>query len=467
MNIIPIILSGGSGTRLWPLSRKNYPKQLLNLTDSHSLLQNTVLRVDHLSSPIVVCNEEHRFLVAEQLLSIGVKDAKILLEPEAKNTAPAIALAALEAIKQNEESIIVVLPADHIIEDKIVFQKQLNVAVEEARQDKLVTFGVTPIKPETGYGYIKAAGKGDEASLAIDKFVEKPDLATAKDYVASGDYFWNSGIFVFQAKTFLQELKTFEPEMAKVCRQAFEQATSDLDFVRIPVEVFAQCPSESIDYAIMEKTARGVVVPFDSHWSDLGSWASLWESSSKDTNSNVKIGDVIEIDCKNSLIYGQDHLIAAVGIDNLIVVDTKDALLIASKDRSQDVKGIVEKLSANEREEHLLHREVHRPWGSYDSVDNGDRHQVKRITVKPGKSLSLQMHHHRAEHWVVVSGTALIQLGDDEKVLSEDQSIYIPLGTVHRLTNPGKVDLHIIEVQTGTYLGEDDIVRLEDTFGRS
>ena len=326
---------------------------------------------------------------------------------------------------------------------------------------------MTPIKPETGYGYIKAAGKGDEASLAIDKFVEKPDLATAKDYVASGDYFWNSGIFVFQAKTFLQELKTFEPEMAKVCRQAFEQATSDLDFVRIPVEVFAQCPSESIDYAIMEKTARGVVVPFDSHWSDLGSWASLWESSSKDTNSNVKIGDVIDIDCKNSLIYGQDHLIAAVGIDNLIVVDTKDALLIASKDRSQDVKGIVEKLSANEREEHLLHREVHRPWGSYDSVDNGDRHQVKRITVKPGKSLSLQMHHHRAEHWVVVSGTALIQLGDDEKVLSEDQSIYIPLGTVHRLTNPGKVDLHIIEVQTGTYLGEDDIVRLEDTFGRS
>jgi mannose-1-phosphate guanylyltransferase len=292
-------------------------------------------------------------------------------------------------------------------------------------------------------------------------------LVTAKEYVASGEYFWNSGIFVFQAKTFLQELQNFEPDMVAICQQAFEQATSDLDFVRIPAEIFTQCPSESIDYAIMEKTTLGIVVPFDSHWSDLGSWTSLWESSAKDTNNNVKVGDVIDIDCKNSLIYAENHLIAAVGIDDLIIVDTKDALLIASKHRAQDVKQIVERLGANDREEHLLHREVHRPWGSYDSVDNGQRYQVKRITVKPGKSLSLQMHHHRAEHWVIVSGTALVQLGDDKKVLSEDQSIYIPLGTVHRLTNPGKVDLHIIEVQTGTYLGEDDIVRLEDTFGRN
>lgn len=466
-NVIPIILSGGSGTRLWPLSRKNYPKQLLKLLNDYSLLQNTLLRVDYLSSPIVVCNQEHRFLVAEQLLEIGIEDAKILLEPEPKNTAPAIALAALEAIRQHQDATVVVLPADHVIEDKAAFQDSLAVAVDEAQQHKLMTFGITPTQPETGYGYIKATHKNDGTSLSIDKFVEKPDLKTAKNYVASGEYFWNSGIFVFQAKTFLQELEVFEPTMSKVCRQAFEQATIDLDFVRIHPQTFAQCPSQSIDYAIMEKTTRGAVIPFDSHWSDLGSWASLWQASAKDANNNAKIGDVIDIDCKNSLIYAEDHLIAAVGIDSLIVVDTKDALLIAAKDRAQDVKRIVEQLEASEREEHLLHREVHRPWGSYDSVDNGQRHQVKRIKVKPGKSLSLQMHHHRAEHWVVVSGTALVQLADDEQVLSEDQSIYIPLGTVHRLTNPGKVDLHIIEVQTGAYLGEDDIVRLEDNFGRS
>ncbi|MBL4941076.1 MAG: mannose-1-phosphate guanylyltransferase/mannose-6-phosphate isomerase [Colwellia sp.] len=471
MPVIPVILSGGSGTRLWPLSRKQYPKQFFNLTNGeYTMLQETILRTQHLQKPIVVCNEDHRFMVAEQCHAINIKPLAIMLEPIGRNTAPAIALAAIEAQKQDPDAIIAVFPADHVIENQQAFEQSLSVAIEAAKQDKLVTFGIVADKPETGYGYIKAV---DEASTIknsnyfnVEKFVEKPDLQTAQQYIESGDYYWNSGMFVFKASVYLKALEQVSPESIKYCKEAINKAQSDLDFIRIEKESFERCPDDSIDYAVMENASNVVVVPMDAQWSDLGSWTSLWDIANKDQNQNSHVGDVIAIDSKNTLVHSQNRLVATIGLEDIIIVDTSDALLVAHKSKIQDVKTIVNELKIKNRSEHLQHKEVHRPWGKYDSVDKGARYQVKRITVKPGASLSLQMHHHRAEHWIVVSGTATVQIGEEEQLLTENQSVYIPIGETHRLTNPGILPLELIEVQSGSYLGEDDIVRFEDVYKR-
>lgn len=465
-NITPVILSGGSGTRLWPKSRKAYPKQLHTLYGEHTMLQHTALRVAGHASPIVVCNEAQRFMVAEQLSELSDQKSTIVLEPAGRNTAPAIAVAAQHAFSQNENAILVVLPADHLIKDSAAFTSSLSLAIEQAEQGKLVAFGVVPTHPETGYGYINA-----EASTAsgaeILKFVEKPNKEIAQSYLDSGKYFWNSGMFVFQAKTYLEELAKFEPEMISACQQSLEQAALDLDFVRLAAEPFETCNDISIDYAVMERTDKAWMVPLDAGWNDLGSWQSLWQALDKDADGNVTSGDVILHNCKNSFFQSEQRLVTGVGVENLVVVDTDDSLLVVNLDAAQDVKHIVDKLKADDRAESTFHRKVYRPWGNYDSIGFGERYQVKCIEVKPGASLSLQMHHHRAEHWIVVSGTAVVQRGDEEHLLSENQSIYIPLGETHRLTNPGKIDLQLIEVQSGSYLGEDDIVRFEDTFGRT
>ncbi|MDP3517046.1 MAG: mannose-1-phosphate guanylyltransferase/mannose-6-phosphate isomerase [Pseudohongiella sp.] len=467
--VIPVILSGGSGTRLWPLSRKHYPKQFHALTGSqHTLLQETALRVKHLAPPIVVCNEDHRFMLAEQLHSIHVKPATILLEPQAKNTAPAIALAALHAIGINPDAVIAVFPADHVISNQQAFNKALQVAVAAAHDGEyLVTFGIIPSHAETGYGYIQVPHR-DGPCLPVTSFVEKPDVTTAEHYLKSGHYLWNSGMFVFKATAYLAALKKAQPAIVEYCELALKAARNDLDFVRVNADIFAACPSDSIDYAVMEKANNVRVVPLDAGWSDIGGWRAIWEILDKDANNTASIGDVININTHNTLVHNdnKNKLVVTIGLDDLIVVDTKNALLVAHKDQVQLVKQAVEEMANCEREEHLFHREVHRPWGSYDSIDNGTRYQVKRITVKPGASLSLQMHHHRAEHWVVVSGTAVVQVGTKETLLTENQSVYIPIGETHRLRNPGKVRLELIEVQSGSYLGEDDIVRFEDTFGR-
>lgn len=468
--LIPVVLSGGSGTRLWPLSRKNLPKQFLTLAGDSSLFQQTVGRTRGLTeatAPIVVCSEDHRFLVAEQLLELDVKGATIMLEPLPRNTAPAIALAAFQALARDPEAIVLVLPADHLIGDEHNFRDAVASALPVAEEGWLVTFGIRPDAPETGFGYIRR-GKVIPGAFCVAQFVEKPDLATAESYVADGNYDWNSGMFMFRASRYIEELERHAPAIAQAVRVSFDTASIDLDFVRINKAAFVESPEDSIDYAVMEKTDRAAVVPVSCGWSDIGSWAALWSAAEKDADGNRLEGDVISIDSHNCLVRSGDRrLLATVGVDDLVIVDTPDATLVASRARSQEVKKLVDQLKAANRPEHLFHRKVYRPWGSYDSIDMGERFQVKRIVVKPGAALSLQKHHHRAEHWIVVSGTAEVTRNEEVFLLSENQSTYLPLGSVHRLRNVGKVPLELIEVQSGSYLGEDDIVRFEDVYGRT
>jgi mannose-1-phosphate guanylyltransferase/mannose-6-phosphate isomerase len=472
--IIPVILSGGSGSRLWPLSRELYPKQLLPMVNDTTMLQDTALRtagIADISAPIVVSNLEHRFMVAEQLREAGQSPSAIILEPIGRNTAPAIAVAALEAVSKDENPVLLVLPADHVITNVAAFHNAVATGVGQALSGKLATFGIVPTGPETGYGYIKAGDglrvNGKESGcFRVERFVEKPDRTTADRYLTSGDYYWNSGMFLFTAQRYLDELERVAPEMLAACREAYAKAGRDKDFTRLHAESFASCPSDSIDYAVMEKTAGAVVIPLDAGWSDVGSWSALWEIGERDANNNVIKGDVLLHGVKDSYISAENRLVAAVGVEDHVIIETADAVLVARKDRVQDVKAIVNQLNAQGRKESVTHRKVYRPWGTYQSVDADDRFQVKRITVNPGASLSLQMHHHRAEHWIVVKGTASVSKGDEVILLSENQSIYIPLGVTHRLENPGVIPLELIEVQSGSYLGEDDIVRFEDIYGR-
>ncbi|ATG76516.1 mannose-1-phosphate guanylyltransferase/mannose-6-phosphate isomerase [Pseudoalteromonas sp. 1_2015MBL_MicDiv] len=465
--ILPVIMAGGSGTRLWPLSRGNYPKQFLPLSGEQTMLQNTISRLNGLvhSPAMLICNEEHRFIAAEQVRQLGVQHSGLFLEPIGRNTAPAIALAAFKAVEKGENPLLLILAADHVIDDTIAFQHSINQAVELAKQDKLVTFGIVGNKPETGYGYIKR-GEQFNNGFVVDSFVEKPSLEMAKKYIDSGDYYWNSGMFLFKASRYLEELNTFRPDIYEACEKAMQVQNDDMDFVRIDKAAFEKCASESIDYAVMEHTKDAVVVPMDAGWSDVGGFSALWDVSTKDKNGNVFTGDVKAINTKNTLVFGEDKLVATIGIEDLVIINTKDAVLVAHKDQSQHVKAIVQQLKAENRSEAVTHREVYRPWGKYDSVDSGERFQVKRITVKPGAKLSVQMHHHRSEHWIIVSGAAKVRIDGAEQLVTENESVYIPITAVHALENPGKVDLELIEVQSGSYLGEDDIVRFEDCYGR-
>ncbi|WP_108470426.1 mannose-1-phosphate guanylyltransferase/mannose-6-phosphate isomerase [Rhodanobacter thiooxydans] len=469
--LIPLILSGGSGTRLWPVSRKNLPKQFLALAGKGTLFQQTIARTRQLpqvAAPIVVASEDHRFLAADQLLEAGIEDATIVLEPLARNTAPAIALGALQALQRDADATLLVLPADHLIGDTAAFVEGVRQAMPLAAQGWLVTFGIRPDRPETGFGYIRRAEAIDGHGFRVEQFVEKPDLTTAESYLTDGGYDWNSGMFLFKASRYLEELAAHAPAMLAAVREAHAKATADLDFVRIDRDAFALVPDKSIDYAVMEKTRRAAVIPVSCAWSDIGSWSALWLTGDKDADGNLREGDTMAVDTRNSLLRSHDrHLLATVGVDDLIVVTTPDATLVVHRDAAQDVKKIVEQLKAAGRSEHSLHRVVYRPWGSYDSLEEGQRFQVKRIVVKPGASLSLQKHHHRAEHWIVVSGTAEVTCDDKVFLLGENQSTYIPLGSKHRLRNPGKVALELIEVQSGSYLGEDDIVRYDDVYGRA
>ncbi len=468
--LIPVVLSGGSGTRLWPLSRELYPKQLLPLLGAHTMLQDTMLRLAGLNAeaPLVVCNEAHRFLVAEQLRVIGTAAQDILLEPAGRNTAPAIALAALAAEAAGKgEALLLVLPADHVIRDIAAFQGAVQAAAVAAQAGRLVTFGIVPQTPETGYGYIhRGAALPAGGGWRIDRFVEKPERARAEEFLASGDYYWNSGMFVFSARRYLEELRRYAPDIAAACERSFGAAKRDLEFTRVDAAAFTACPSKSIDFAVMEKTTEAVVIPLDAGWSDVGSWSSLHDASKQDADGNVIRGDVLAEETTNSYLYASSRLLAVIGLDNHVVIETKDAVLVASRDQVQNVKSLVNRIKSAGRGEHALHREVFRPWGSYDSLESGERFQVKRLTVIPGGVLSLQMHRQRAEHWVVVAGTARITRGDEVFLLEENQSTYIPVGVRHRIENPGKVPLRIIEVQSGGYLGEDDIVRFEDQYGR-
>ena len=467
--LLPVIMAGGSGSRLWPLSRKLFPKQFLTLHGDNTMLQTTINRlqtVPHLP-PMFICNEAHRFIVAEQLRISNVSTSGIILEPVGRNTAPAIALAAFQALRDGDDPLLLVLAADHIIKNEVAFAETVKKAKHFAEQGNLVTFGIVPTAPETGYGYImRGSSLQNKDGFIVEQFVEKPDSLTAQNYLDSGNYYWNSGMFLFKASSYLAELKKYCPDIYSTCEQSILTSKSDADFVRIEKNSFVECPDDSIDYAVMEKTSKAIVVPMDCNWSDVGSWSSLWDVSDKDDNGNVIRGDVIATDTHNSLIYSQNKLVATIGLEDIAIVETKDAILVAKQSDVQKVKNIVEQLKSEDRDEFAHHREVFRPWGKYDSVDNGERFQVKRITVNPGEKLSIQMHHHRAEHWVVVSGTAKVTNGDKEILVTENQSTYIPIGVIHALENPGKMPLELIEVQSGSYLEEDDIVRFQDRYGR-
>lgn len=468
--LFPIIMAGGSGSRLWPLSRQLNPKQFLPLADADfSMLQATIQRLAGLGAelPRLICNEQHRFLAAEQLRLLGLEKAGILLEPVGRNTAPAIALAALQACSEAQDPILLVLAADHLIKDVEAFQTCIQTALPLAQDGKLVTFGIVPTHAETGYGYIEQGIDVGIGGFKVSRFVEKPDLVTAQEYLANGSYFWNSGMFMFRASRYLEELETYRPDILAACRAALAGGSQDMHFTRVDEAAFAACPDDSVDYAVMEKTADAVMVPLDAGWSDIGSWTALWDVSDKDQQGNVFKGDVLNQQSRNTYVHADSRLVATVGLDDLVIVETKDAVLVAHKDHVQDVKKIVEQLKSGSRTEHINHREVYRPWGIYDSVDNGHRYQVKRITVKPGAKLSVQMHHHRAEHWIVVSGTARVTNGEKTYLVCENESTYIPIGQIHALENPGVIPLELIEVQSGSYLGEDDIVRFEDKYGRT
>ncbi|MBE0574598.1 MAG: mannose-1-phosphate guanylyltransferase/mannose-6-phosphate isomerase [Desulfuromonadales bacterium] len=479
--IIPVILSGGAGTRLWPLSRELYPKQLLPLVGERTMLQETVLRLEglaDLAAPLVVCNDAHRFMVAEQLRQVGQAADTIILEPVGRNTAPAVAVAALQSMVDGNDPLLLVLPADHVIPDAVALCAAISAGVAAVQNGALLTFGIMPTAPETGYGYIKRGAaldlRGAESTphpspltpYVVERFVEKPDLATAEQYLASGDYYWNSGMFLFKASTCLAELAKTAPKMLAACELSWRGRIADLDFTRLDAEAFAACPADSIDYAVMEKTEQAIVIPLDAGWSDVGSWAALWEVGASDDQGNVSKGDIISIDCKDSYFYSGTRLVAGIGLQDVVVIETADAVLVAAKDRVQEVKQVVEQLKKLERDEYLLHRRVNRPWGAYESLDAGDGFLVKRITVNPGARLSLQSHRHRAEHWVVVRGIAEVTCENVIQTLEANQSAYIPIGTRHRLSNPGDEILEIVEVQTGQRLSEDDIERFDDQYGR-
>jgi len=478
--ILPVILAGGSGTRLWPLSRTHYPKQFLALEGEQTMLQQTLLRLigfTHLP-PLIICNEEHRFIAAEQIRQINQEHSGLLLEPVARNTAPAIAIAAIKAIETantqaQSDPILLILPADHVIADNVVFQDAIQKAARLAKQDKLVTFGINAQDPETAYGYIKRGKETGVASdiYALSEFVEKPDLATAERFLAQGTYYWNSGMFMFKASCYLRALNTFRPDILVSCEQAMQHSVVDGDFIRVNAEKFTACASESIDYAVMEPLCRAsiddaMVIPLNTHWSDIGSFNALWQQGEPDSKGNVLKGDVYALKTKNSLVISEDKLTVTLGIADLVVINTKDAVLIANKNDPQSIKALVETLIEQGRNEPHIHREVFRPWGKYDLIDTGNRFKVKRITVAIGAKLSLQMHHHRAEHWVVVSGEAKVTNGENTRLLSANESTYIPLGSIHALENVGKTPLELIEIQSGSYLGEDDIVRFADKYGR-
>ena len=474
-SLVPVILCGGTGTRLWPLSRSTYPKQYWPLagTGGETLLQQTQQRLEGLqglASPLLICNEDHRFVVAEQMRQIGVSPAAILLEPLGRNTAPAVAVAALQATAGGQDPLLLVLAADHVIRDAAQFRATVEVGVPAAQAGQLVTFGIVPLGPETGYGYIEASQPLQAeltAPVPICRFVEKPDLATAEQFLTTGRFTWNSGMFLFKASAILAELERLAPEVVSACRSAMEHESPDLDFLRLDREAFTSCPSVALDVAVMEKTDRGAVLPLDAGWSDVGSWSALWETSDQDVDGNVLRGRVISQASRNCYLRSEHRLVVGLGVEDLVVVETDDVVLVAHRDRAQEIKAVVQRLEAAGARESQAHRRIYRPWGSYDGVTEGDRWQVKKIVVNPGASLSLQMHHHRAEHWVVVGGTAVVEKNGVEELVGENQSTYIPLGCRHRLTNPGKIPVELIEVQSGPYLGEDDIVRFEDRYGRS